>query len=64
MGGDSCSKGHEFESWQQILDGYFFIYHDMCAAKDENKWKRGRGWPIKNNSNHRYQRNKVDGNIV
>ena len=23
MGGDSCSKGHEFESWHHILDGLF-----------------------------------------
>ena len=23
MGGDSCSKGHEFESWHRILDGHF-----------------------------------------
>ena len=24
MGGDSCSKGHEFESQRQILDGHYF----------------------------------------
>ena len=24
MGGDSCSKGHEFESLRQILDGHYF----------------------------------------
>ena len=23
MGGDSCSKGLEFESWHHILDGHF-----------------------------------------
>ena len=23
MGGDSCSKGREFESWHHILDGHF-----------------------------------------
>ena len=23
MGGDSCSKGHEIESWHRILDGHF-----------------------------------------
>ena len=23
MGGDSCSKGSEFESWHHILDGNF-----------------------------------------
>ena len=23
MGGDSCSKGREFESWDCILDGHF-----------------------------------------
>ena len=26
MGGDSCSKGCEFESWHRILDGHFFTY--------------------------------------
>ena len=26
MGGDSCSKGHEFESRHRILDGHFFTY--------------------------------------
>ena len=51
MGGDSCCKGHEFESWQHILDGHFFTYvflvtFVMCVWKDENKWKRGWGWPI------------------
>ena len=23
MGGDSCSKGRELESWHHILDGHF-----------------------------------------
>ena len=26
MGGDSCFKGREFESWHCILDGHFFTY--------------------------------------
>ena len=26
MGGDSCSKGREFETRNHILDGYFFIF--------------------------------------
>ena len=26
MGGDSCSKGREFESWHRILDGHFITY--------------------------------------
>ena len=26
MGKDSCSKGHEFESWHHILDGHFFTF--------------------------------------
>ena len=26
MGGDSCSKGLEFESRHVILDGHFFTY--------------------------------------
>ena len=26
MGGDSCYKGREFESWHRILDGHFITY--------------------------------------
>ena len=26
MGGDSCSKGREFESLRHILDGHFFAF--------------------------------------
>ena len=26
MRGDSCSKGHEFESGHRILDGHFFTF--------------------------------------
>ena len=26
MGGDSCSKGREFESRHHILDGHFFTF--------------------------------------
>ena len=48
--GDSCSKGHEFESWHLILNGHFFKFFCwkivIYVWKDENKWKRGRGWPI------------------
>ena len=52
MGGDSCSKGREFESRHYILDGHFFTYlfvvkFVMCVWKDKNKWKRDRCWPIK-----------------
>ena len=62
MGGDSCSKGREFESQHRILDGHFFTF--ICCKicnvfwKDKNKWKRGLGWPIfldsvvKSNCNH------------
>ena len=51
MGGDSCSKGHDFKSRHRILDGHFFTYpfvvkFVMCVWKDENKWERGQGWPI------------------
>ena len=51
MGGDSCSKGCEFESQHRLLDGHFFTYIFvvrivMCVWKDENKRKRGRGWTI------------------
>ena len=50
MGRDSCSKGCEFESRHCILDGHFshiFVVKIvmMCVWKDENKLKRGRGWP-------------------
>ena len=50
-GGDSFSKGREFESWNRTLDGHFFTYlfvvkFVMCVWKDENKWKRGWGWAI------------------
>ena len=26
MGGDSCTKGREFESWHRKLDGHFFTF--------------------------------------
>ena len=26
MGGESCSKGREFESWHHILDGHLFTF--------------------------------------
>ena len=42
MGGDSRSKGCEFESQHRILDGHFFINvlvvkFVMCVEKDKNK---------------------------
>ena len=50
MGGGSCSKGHEFESWHRILDGYFsnlfVVSIEVFVGKDKNKRKRGRGWPF------------------
>ena len=51
MEGDSCSKGCGFESRHRTLDGHFFTYllvvkFVMLFEKDENKLKRGRGWPI------------------
>ena len=50
MGGDSCSKGCEFESQHSILDEHFshliVVKIVMCVRRDENKRKRGRGWPI------------------
>ena len=55
MGGDSCSKGHGFESRHCILDGhniFYIVRIVMFAGKDENKRKRGRGWPILKNINH------------
>ena len=27
MGGDSCARGHGFESRYRILDGHFFTYN-------------------------------------
>ena len=50
MGGGSCSKGREFKSQHRILDGHFshlfVVKIVICVWEDENKWKRGRGWPI------------------
>ena len=51
MGGDSCSKDCEFESWHpiywmDIFSHLFVVKIVMYVWKDENKWKRGRGWPI------------------
>ena len=50
MGGDSCREGCGFESQHHILDGHFsqiFVVNIvMFARKDENKPKRGWGWPI------------------
>ena len=44
-GGGSCPEGRGFESQNRILDGH--ISHIvMFAWNDENKLKRGRGWPI------------------
>ena len=49
MGGDSRSKGRGFES-RRWMDMTFFTF--ICCKnfnvvwKDDNKWKRGRGWPI------------------
>ena len=41
MGGDSCSKGHEFESCHYILDGHFshlfVVKIVMSVGKDKNK---------------------------
>ena len=34
MGGDSCSKGCEFESQHRILDAYF---SDLFVVRIENK---------------------------
>ena len=51
-GGDSLSEGCEFESCRRILDGHFltFIFckklYIALFEEDENKRKRGRGWPI------------------
>ena len=51
MGGDSCSEGCGFESQCHILDGHFshlFVekLYSCLFEKNENKRKRGRGWPI------------------
>ena len=39
MGGDSCSKGCEFEPQHRILDGHFFtnLFVVKFVRKDENK---------------------------
>ena len=52
MGGDLCSKGHGFESrhlytgWSQHLFMHICCKNCNVVWKDENKPKRGRGWPI------------------
>ena len=49
MGGDSHSEGRGFESQHRILDGHFsqiFVVKIVVFEKDENKRKRGQGWPI------------------
>ena len=53
MGGDSCTKGREFESRNQILDGFSFMFASfkirLMFEKTKNKRKRGRGLPIEQN---------------
>ena len=53
MGGDSCTKGSEFESRNQILDGFSFMFASfkirLMFEKTKNKRKRGRGLPIEQN---------------
>ena len=51
MGDDLCLKVRGFESRRRILDGDYFTL--ICCKKlyrvfekNENKRKRGRGWPI------------------
>ena len=44
MGGDSCFKGHGFETRLCILDGHFIKY--ICWKNFNDK--RGRGWSIFN----------------
>ena len=51
IGDDSCLRGRGFESQRQILDEHFshiFIVKLVMFVcwKDENKTKRGRGWPF------------------
>ena len=47
MGGDSRSKGCEFESGPPILDGYFFTYlFVMCVWKDEINEKEAGVSPV------------------
>ena len=48
MGGDTCSKGHEFESQHHILDVHFFTYLSVVkfvkfVLKDEINEKEA-GW--------------------
>ena len=40
MGGDSCSKGCEFESQQSILDGHFFTFICCKICNEFEKTKR------------------------
>ena len=51
MGGDSCSKGHGFESQHHILDGHFVTHicckncNDVFLKRPKINDKRGLGWP-------------------
>ena len=55
MGGDSCSKDCEFESWHRILDGHFFTYFcckncNVCLKRQKiNEIEAGAG-PFKENA--------------
>ena len=45
MGGDLCSKGHEFESQYRILDGHFFTFIcckncNVCLKKTKINLKK------------------------
>ena len=45
MGGDSCSKGHEFESQHHLLDGHVFTF--ICCKNCNVFLKRMRGRDLK-----------------
>ena len=52
MGGDSCYKGHEFESRHQILDGHLFTFIcckncNVCFKKTKINAKEAGVGPFK-----------------
>ena len=57
MGGDSCSKGHEFKSQYRILDGHFFTFicRKNCNVCNEKESAVGRYF-YKKKSNEVYRR--------
>ena len=64
IGGDSCSKGREFESrtvyWMDTFSLLFVLKILMCVWKDENELKRCRIGPfLKTHSKHSFETERI-----